>query len=68
MILLLFHYTARHAYAWVEVKVDGDWLTMDPTWGSGSIDKDTFVANYTEDYFDPTEKAFESHFRLGVEY
>ena len=57
---------ARHA--WVEVMVDGEWLTMDPTWGSGYIDKDKFVANYTEDYFDPTEKAFESHFRFGVEY
>ncbi|WP_438315502.1 transglutaminase domain-containing protein [Sporosarcina sp. FA9] len=57
---------ARHA--WVEVKVDNEWLTMDPTWGSGYVDKGIFVANYKEDYFDPTEEAFKSHFRVGVEY
>lgn len=58
---------ARHA--WVEVKVDGEWLIMDPTWGSGYVDKDKFVAKYTEDYFDPDEEAFaKTHFRAKVEY
>lgn len=57
---------ARHA--WVEVKVDGEWLTMDPTWGAGYIDKGEFVANYTEDFFDPNEEAFKTHSRSGVEY
>lgn len=60
-----FNY-ARHA--WVEVKVDGEWLTMDPTWGSGYVENDTFVANYTEDYFEPNEEAFKTHYRVGVEY
>lgn len=60
-----FNY-ARHA--WVEVKVDGEWLIMDPTWGAGYVENDTFVANYTEDYFEPNEEAFETHYRIGVEY
>ena len=57
---------ARHA--WVEVKVDGEWLTMDPTWGAGYIEDGTFVADYSEEYFDPTEEAIDTHFRAGVEY
>jgi len=57
---------ARHA--WVEVMVDGEWLTMDPTWGAGYVDKDTFVPNYTEDFFEPDEEAFKTHSRYGVEY
>lgn len=57
---------SRHA--WVEVKVDGEWLTMDPTWGAGHIAKGEFVANYTEDYFDPDEEAFKTHSRTGVQY
>ncbi|MDN4608423.1 transglutaminase domain-containing protein [Sporosarcina highlanderae] len=57
---------ARHA--WVEVKVDGEWLTMDPTWGAGYIQKGEFVANYTEDYFEPTEEVFKTHSRHGVQY
>ncbi|WP_243458228.1 transglutaminase family protein [Sporosarcina sp. Te-1] len=60
-----FNYS-RHA--WVEVKVDGEWLTMDPTWGAGYIEKDKFVAHYTEDYFEPNEEAFNTHTRHGVEY
>lgn len=55
-------------HAWVEVKVDGEWLTMDPTWGSGYIDYGSFVPEYTEDYFDPTEDVFSSHVREGVVY
>lgn len=57
---------SRHA--WVEVKVDGDWLTMDPTWGAGYIANGEFVANYTEDYFEPNEEAFKTHSRSGVQY
>ena len=57
---------SRHA--WVEVKVDGDWLTMDPTWGAGYISNGEFIANYTEDYFEPNEEAFKTHSRIGVEY
>lgn len=56
-------------HAWVEVKVDGKWLTMDPTWGSGYIEKDQFVAAYTDKYFDPNMTEFEkTHIRNGVSY
>lgn len=58
--------SARHA--WVEVNVDNEWITMDPTWGSGYIDENEFVAKYTEDYFEPNEEAFKTHTRTGVEY
>ena len=57
---------SRHA--WVEVKVDGEWLTMDPTWGAGYIANGEFVANYTEDYFEPNAEAFKTHSRSGVQY
>lgn len=57
---------ARHA--WVEVNVDGEWLTMDPTWGAGYVSEDDFVPRYTEDYFEPNEEAFKTHTRTGVEY
>ncbi|MDW0117501.1 transglutaminase-like domain-containing protein [Sporosarcina thermotolerans] len=58
----------REGHAWVEVKVDGEWLTMDPTWGSGYIDYGRFEPEYTEDYFDPTEEVFSSHVKEGVAY
>ncbi|MFC5602496.1 transglutaminase domain-containing protein [Sporosarcina koreensis] len=58
----------RAGHAWVEVKVDGEWLTMDPTWGSGYVDYGRFEPEYTEDYFDPTEEVFSSHVREGVVY
>ena len=50
------------------MKVDGEWLTMDPTWGAGYIANGEFVANYTEDYFESNEEAFKTHSRIGVEY
>ena len=28
-------FPGRHA--WVEAKIDGSWLTMDPTWASGYL-------------------------------
>lgn len=56
-------------HAWVEAKVDGEWLTMDPTWGSGYVENDKFVAAYNEDYFDPDKKSFEeTHYRTGISY
>jgi hypothetical protein len=56
-------------HAWVEAKVDGNWLTMDPTWGAGYIKDDAFVAQYTAEYFDPNPTEFEkSHKRTGVSY
>ncbi|MBT2691250.1 transglutaminase domain-containing protein [Bacillus sp. ISL-47] len=56
-------------HAWVEVKVDGRWLTMDPTWGAGYIKDDKFVAAFNEKYFDPNKEEFEkTHYRTGVSY
>jgi transglutaminase-like putative cysteine protease len=56
-------------HAWVEVKVDGDWLVMDPTWGAGYIQDGEFVFDYNEDYFDPDEAFFEeTHTREEVMY
>lgn len=59
--------TDRHA--WVEAKVDGRWLTMDPTWGAGYLKDNVFIANFSEDYFDPEEDYFnQTHTRIGVVY
>ncbi|PWW17610.1 transglutaminase superfamily protein [Cytobacillus oceanisediminis] len=56
-------------HAWVEVKVDGSWLTMDPTWGAGYIKDDKFVAAFNDKYFDPNKAEFEkTHNRTGVSY
>lgn len=56
-------------HAWVEAKVDGNWLTMDPTWGSGYVDDKVFTAKYNEDYFDPNPDEFaKTHTRTGVAY
>ncbi|MGD6993271.1 transglutaminase domain-containing protein [Sutcliffiella horikoshii] len=57
-------------HAWVEAKLDGEWIEMDPTWGSGYIDgNDKFVATYNEDYFDPNPDDFKkTHTRTGVRY
>ncbi|WP_338471571.1 transglutaminase family protein [Niallia sp. XMNu-256] len=60
-------FPGRHA--WVEANVDGSWLTMDPTWGSGYLQNDKFVAKFTEDYFDPNMDEFNrTHTRTGVSY
>lgn len=56
-------------HAWVEAKVDGEWLTMDPTWGAGYIKDGQFVAEYNTKYFDPNVSEFEkTHNRKGVTY
>lgn len=56
-------------HAWVEARIDGRWLTMDPTWGAGFLDGGMFVANYNDDYFDPNPTQFaKTHERIGVSY
>jgi hypothetical protein len=57
-------------HAWVEAKLDGQWITMDPTWGAGYVDNDDkFVAAFKEDYFDPKPEEFKkTHSRTGVKY
>ncbi|WP_221569148.1 transglutaminase domain-containing protein [Alkalihalobacillus sp. TS-13] len=58
---------ARHA--WVETKVDGKWLLMDPTWGSGYLKDDKFVKEYTDKYFDQDPKEFDKdHSREDIQY
>ncbi|RNA66292.1 transglutaminase domain-containing protein [Alteribacter keqinensis] len=62
---------SRERHAWVEVKVDGEWIEMDPTWGAGYIDSETdeFVFRYSEDYFDPDEDFLSStHSRQEIMY
>lgn len=57
------------AHAWVETKVDGEWLEMDPTWGSGYVNKGQFTAKYEEKYFDPDPAELEkTHTRTGIAY
>jgi Transglutaminase-like superfamily len=50
---------AGQNHAWVETKVDGRWLTMDPTWGSGYLQNNKFVPKFTMDYFDPKPAEFQ---------
>ncbi|SDN53028.1 Transglutaminase-like superfamily protein [Fictibacillus solisalsi] len=60
---------AGQDHAWIETKVDGRWLTMDPTWGSGYLQNGRFVRNYTLKYFDPEPEEFKkSHTKSGIEY
>lgn len=58
------------AHGWVEVKVDGKWLTMDPTWGSGYLnEKEEFVRKYTPEYFDPDPNQFgKTHYKNEIRY
>ncbi|MDN4526487.1 transglutaminase domain-containing protein [Fictibacillus fluitans] len=60
---------AGQDHAWIETKVNGRWLTMDPTWGSGYLQNGRFVRNYTLKYFDPKPEEFKkSHTKSGIEY
>lgn len=61
------HAGGRHA--WVEAKVDGEWIEMDPTWGAGYVMDDVFHFHYREDYFDPDPDFLaETHTREGLLY
>ncbi|MFI8575592.1 transglutaminase domain-containing protein [Rossellomorea aquimaris] len=60
-------FPGRHA--WVEANLDGEWVTLDPTWGSGYLKDDKFVPAFNEDYFDPDMDEFKkTHTRTGVSY
>ncbi|MCA1060610.1 transglutaminase domain-containing protein [Rossellomorea aquimaris] len=60
-------FPGRHA--WVEAKLDGEWMTMDPTWGSGYLKDGEFVPAFNEDYFEPDMNEFKkTHTRTGVSY
>jgi len=66
------HYVSGHAgerHAWVEVKVDGEWIEMDPTWGAGYVYEGQFYFQYNEQYFDPDPHTFqETHTREQIMY
>lgn len=65
----LFGTGVDERHAWVEAKIDGRWLTMDPTWGAGYLEGEKFVASYNDDYFDPNPDEFEkTHERIKVTY
>ncbi|SEM91036.1 transglutaminase domain-containing protein [Lihuaxuella thermophila] len=57
-------------HAWVEARIGGDWLIMDPTWGSGYITTEgRFVKKYDPSYFNPSPQTFaRTHKRNGVLY
>jgi transglutaminase/protease-like cytokinesis protein 3 len=57
-------------HAWVEAKINGDWLIMDPTWGSGYIDPNNrFIKHYDKSFFDISKKKLaKTHKRKGVVY
>jgi hypothetical protein len=60
---------AGQNHAWVETKVDGRWLTMDPTWGSGYLQNNKFVPKFTMDYFDPKPAEFQkTHTKQQIEF
>jgi hypothetical protein len=50
-------------HAWNAVKLDGQWVLLDPTWGAGHIDESkTFVAEPKRDWFDtPPEEFVATH-------
>src|SRR5699024_9470037 len=53
--------------AWVEAKVEGEWIEVDPTWGAAYVDSDEVIAEYNEDYFEPDEDLMEeTNTRQGV--
>ncbi|MBL5767423.1 transglutaminase domain-containing protein, partial [Bacillus sporothermodurans] len=59
----------KENHAWIEAKINGKWLTMDPTWGAGFVQNDKFVAKYTDKYFQPNMNEFnKTHLRDKVEY
>jgi hypothetical protein len=49
-------------HAWVAVQLDGEWKLLDPTWGSGHVDKGRFVRHYNDYYFlTPPERLIFTH-------
>jgi hypothetical protein len=50
-------------HAWNAVKLDGQWVLLDPTWGSGHIDQSkAFVAEFSRDWFAvPPERFVATH-------
>lgn len=50
---------AEPDHAWNAVKLDGEWVLLDPTWGSGHIDASKrFVAEFSRDWFATPPREF----------
>lgn len=58
-------------HAWNEVLIDGEWITVDTTWGAGYLDPivGIFVSSISFKYYDPTNDFFaKTHRKLGELY
>ncbi len=47
-------------------KIDRDLITIDPTWGSGYVKDDKFIAKYDKKYLVPNRDNFENLDTLTV--
>jgi hypothetical protein len=45
-------------HAWCATMIDGNWWLIDPTWGSGYVEKGKFVRKVNEEYFKASPEAF----------
>lgn len=58
-------------HAWNEVLINGKWIILDTTWGAGYLDPEsnTFIADFTRNYYDPADYFFaETHRKMGELY
>lgn len=56
-------------HAWVEAKLDGIWISLDPTWGAGFLTKSgKFQKQYQSIYFNPSPQLFSHHRKERVVY
>lgn len=50
------------SHGWMGAKLNGKWGIIDPTWGAGAVDQDTFVRSFNWAHFMiPPEKAIYTH-------
>jgi transglutaminase-like putative cysteine protease len=55
-------------HAWVEVRIAGRWVVLDPTWDAGTVSPDgRFQRAITRTYFDPKPEVFARDHQL-LEY
>ncbi|TGE21429.1 hypothetical protein E5K00_14170 [Hymenobacter aquaticus] len=45
-------------HAWCATRIDGQWTLMDPTWSSGYVDNNRFVAYFSNDFYRAKPTAF----------
>lgn len=57
-------------HAWIEARIKDQWVSMDPTWGSGYINTEgQFIKKYDSSYFNPSaDYLYRTHKRTGVVY